>query len=327
MANTSQSTIEVQYLVDFARTYPWTTETIGLAGYSASPAVEIANDIAQEIMSETVPWKWNSYNAPPFLTQPYQQDYPTSLSFNNVGWLESAIIIDINNNSLPTPQAPLKVVKNLQPSSVCDIPSALCFILNRNALTGVRQASTLYTNPLVSAGGGPNSNPPCAITDPNGNILVITGYGTSGSTTPTWPAANAAAGTNVTDGGVTWAVVDPNGVCFRVNAKSTNGSTVYQINPTYQLKMPLITGVTSLFNPIPDELGWLLRKGFLAYLSKHAGQKDYMAQILEFRAAVKIASGASDKEEQEFGFAPSEPIQGGPGMGPATGLWWYGGNN
>jgi hypothetical protein len=135
------------------------------------------------------------------------------------------------------------------------------------------------------------------------------------------------AGATFTDGSVTWTVVDPNGVTFRLDAMATNSSTVYQIRVDYQQKMPSITGLAQTFAPIPDEFSWLIRKGFLTYLTKHAGKADFTQQFLEFQAAIKRAAGSSDREEQEFGFAPAEAIQS-DGPQPASGgCWWYSGGH
>src|SRR5690348_8338433 len=99
----SPSTLTVQQLIDYARTFDFTHPTVGLAGYDDEPALSFANDIIQKIMAINNPWKWNSYVAPVFYSQPYQQDYPTSISSSTMGWLESATITDINNPA-GTPQ-------------------------------------------------------------------------------------------------------------------------------------------------------------------------------------------------------------------------------
>ena len=104
MGNTNSSTITPQYLIKYARTFDWCRPVVGEVGYTQEPALSFANDIMQKIIAQNNPWKWNSYQVPVFYTQPYQQDYPTSVSQDAMGWCESGTFIDINNTQTPKPQ-------------------------------------------------------------------------------------------------------------------------------------------------------------------------------------------------------------------------------
>lgn len=330
MANTTSSTLTPQLLIDYVRSvYDKSTATVGLAGYEDEPALSFSNDIVQKVMNPNNPWKWNSYNFTPFYTQPYQQDYPTSISQNTVGWLENATIININSvGSRPLPQPPIRCVARLLATSLTGIPGQICWIPNRNAILGTWPgAGSVYTNPLTSAGGGPASNPLTAISDTNGNIQVITTYGTTGSTQPSWPAANAAAGTVTNDGTAAWTVQDPNGVTLRLDALAVNGSPVWKVLPVYQQKPPLITTLSQTFDPIPDDLGYLLKQGFLAWCYKKGDPKMFQQEFLQWMADIKEAMGASDREPQEFGMYPSEGIAARRGCGGYSYPGWPGWTN
>ena len=75
--------------------------------------------------------------APVFYTQPYQQDYPTSISQNDLGWLMNCTMVDINNASQQPPvQPPIRAVQNLLPTSSCGNPNQFCWIPNQLAITG-----------------------------------------------------------------------------------------------------------------------------------------------------------------------------------------------
>lgn len=329
MANTNSSTITPQLLIDYVRTFE-TIPTVGLAGYSDEPALSFANDIIQKVMNPNNPWKWNSYVFAPFYTQPYQQDYPTSVSQNTLGWLEDATMIGINNNSLPLPQPPIRCVARLLATSATGDPSEICWIPNRKAILGVWPgANTLYQSPLTVAGtvSGPGSNPLTAILDTNNNIQVVTTYGTTGASVPTWPGASASAGMVTNDGTVKWTVQDPNGVALRLNFLATFGSYVWQINPVYQQKPPLITSLGQTFSPIPDDLGYLLKQGFLTYCYKHTDKKTFQVEFAQWLADIKEAMGASDREPQEFGIYPSEPVTGSGGLGAYSYPGWPGWTN
>src|SRR4029077_14046075 len=128
--------------------------------------------------------------------------------------------------------------------------------------------NTAFVNPLVSAGGGPSNNPVTAITDPNGNIEVVTTYGVTGGSIPAFPASNGTPGTVTNDGTVKWTLIDPNGITLRLDRLATFNSTVWQLNPTYQLKPPNIVNLKQTVSPIPDDLSYLVKQGFLAYCYK-----------------------------------------------------------
>jgi len=326
MANTVSSTLTGQQLLDYARLFPWTTPAIGVAGYSDEPTVSFLDDIVKKIMAKANPWKWNAVPAASFLTQPYQQDYPTSISQNAMGWLANCTMIDINNTtSQPPIQPPVQAVQNLLPSSTCGAPTKIAWIINSMAITGTWPgANTIFKNPLQSAGGGPSNNPLTAITDPNGNIEVVTTYGVTGGSIPAFPAANAAAGTLTTDGTVVWTVQDPNGIAFRLDFLATFNSTVWQLKPTYQNKPPNITSLSQTIAPIPDDLSYLVKQGFLAYCYKQVDNNKFKEEFAQWMADIQEAMGASDREPQEFGFAPSNPLHGGIGGTGGHGYpgWW-----
>ena len=314
MPNTSPSSFSVQNLIAYARTFDFCIPTVGLAGYDDEPALSFANDIMQKILAKNNPWKWNSYLAPIFYSQPNQQDYPTSISANTMGWLESATLTDINNMSVPKPQPLVQCVARLQPTFRFGIPTQVCWIMNRNANLGTWPGNnTLYQNPLISAGGGPGGNPLTAILDPNGNIQVVTTYGiTLSSGTPSWPSAGASAGTNTSDGTVVWTVQDPNGIAFRLDALGSNGSNVWQFNITYQQRAPLITSLSQTFAPIPDDLQYLIKQGFLAFCYKKSDRNTFQEEYAQWLADIQQALEQTDRETQSFGIYP-DAIQGGSG--------------
>lgn len=332
MANTSASSFSVHNLIDYARVYDFAVPTVGLAGYSSQPALSFANDIMQKILAKNNPWKWNSYQVPIFYSQPYQQDYPTSISANTMGWLESATFTDINNPAgTPTfhAQPILQCVARIQPTYQLGWPSEICWVMNRNAITGTWPgAGTTYTNPLISQGGGPGSNPLTAILDTNGNIQVVTAYGTTGGGTPSWPSAGAQAGVVTNDGSVQWTVQDPNGVAFRLNALSTFGSNVWQFNVTYQQRAPLITTLNQTFAPIPDDLQYLIKQGFLAFCYKKSDRKTFQIEYAQWLEDIQQALEQTDRETQSFGIYPSDALQGsGGGSGSGVGANGYPGWN
>lgn len=329
--NTQPSSWSPQNCIDYARTFDFAVPTVGLAGYDDEPALSFSNDIMQKIIAKNNPWKWNSYVAPVFFSQPYQQDFMTNISSNTMGWLESATFTDINNPA-GTPQyfikPPLQTVARLLPTYVVGIPNEIAWILNRNSVTGSWPGpNMLYLNPLISQGGGPGNNPVTGITDPNGNLQTVTTYGTTGSSQPTWPSAGAQAGTTTNDGSVVWTVMDPNGVAFRVNMLATYGSNVWQFNVTYQQRAPLITSLTQTFAPIPDDLQYLIKQGFLAFCYKKSDRNTFQIEYAQWLADIQQALEQTDREAQTFGIYPADSLQntgGGSGVGTYGFPGWWG---
>lgn len=321
------STLTPQNLVDLARTILPAQPILGVAGYPQRFALSTANTVMRKILAENNPWKWNKALAPVFYTQPYQQDYPTSISQNTLGWLQSGTITDINNTSTPKPQPPIEVVQDLLPTFIMGLPSKVCWVTNSTCITGQWPGpQVLYQTPLNSAGGGPGNNPLTAITDLNGNIQVVTTYGVTGNSQPSWPSAGASAGTTTSDGSVVWTVQDPNGIAFRLDLLATNNSNVWSVNLSYQVKPPRITSLTQTFNPIPDDLNYLIEQGFLTYCYKAADTAEirnkFPQEYAQWLSDIQEAMGSSDREKQEFGFYPASPLQGGGGSS-GGGMYGY----
>ena len=320
------SSLTPQILIDYARAaLPQSTPVLGVGGYSTEPALSYCDDIIKKIMAKKNPWKWNMIPAAPFYTQPYQQDYPTSISQIYFGWLQSATMIDINNSTNQPPiQPPIMAVARILPTSTCGYPTSMCWVPNNMAITGQWPGpSVVYVNPLTSQGGGPSNNPFTAITDPNGNIQVVTTYGvtTSNASGPTWPAALATPGTITQDGTVQWTLQDPNGVAFRVDRLATFNSNVWQMKGVYQQKAPNITSLQQTFMPVPDDLDFLIKQGFLAYCQKLVDKgANFRTEYAQWLEDMNELMGASDREDQEFGMFPAEPITGG---GPQVGGYGY----
>lgn len=321
MANTKSSTLDGQMVLDYAKTFAWTTPVLSKVGFGGEPAVSFLDDVVKKIMAKANPWKWNMFPAPTFYTQPYQQDYPTSISQNIFGWGQNCTMIDINNaNSQATAQPPIWFCQNLLPTSSVGNPSKICWLPNDLAIKGIWPgANTVYQSPLKVNGGGPGNNPITAILDNNGNIQVVTTYGVTGSSQPTWPGAGAQAGTITTDGTVVWTVQDPNGIAFRLDRIATFGSQVWQMNPIYQQKPPNITKLNQNFSPIPDDLSYLVKQGFLAYCYQQIDSAKFREQFEQWMLDINTAMAGSDREPQEFGFYPAQPIQ----SGGQTGQYGY----
>lgn len=364
----SQSTYTLQNLFDDLVAKGDLNPGWDQSGDTVRPLINIANATMVAICGGEgmFPWKWNQFNLPLFLWNSWQQDYalvgqqgagPTNggPSLTNLAWLQEGIAIDINNPSMPKPWSWVKVGRNQNRSSGAYIsnsaykqPLCACNFLPNNELyygtwgaaqTGTQswgnnpQAGQVITNPLGNGSSMPN-NPICQIQDANGNFLVLTGYGTLGSTAPVAPAASAA-GVQATPGTgdtTVWTVVDPYGQGIRVSPVPSQTGTVWQINLVGQLKPTKFTASSSLASqtlfPLTDDYYEIFLKGASAEAysynpnpkvraSHESAKQAWLQSIVAMRRQV-------DREPDMNRIKPSRSIigSGGAGSGGNLGPFW-----
>ena len=231
------STITVQNVLDRVAAKSIPIPLSAPSGYGTDLAVAMANDVFADIITERFNWKWNRKVWPVFLTNTYQQDYP-QLGVKDIGWVEDADRIDINNTSVPQPLKNLTVRRQLSATNLAWSPvNEICWIYNKDARVGLWPGASVTYYPLHAP--QQYQNPLRAIKDANGNILILLNDGTTGATAPVL-AANAPEGTVVTDGTLTWAAVDPMSQGFRVSPMPPAAGPVWAIVPYYQMKPPRV---------------------------------------------------------------------------------------
>src|SRR5208337_674188 len=187
MANSS---ITLQSIVDTARAMPDLSPQLSVGGMSQQPALSIANHVVMDMVSPTMNWKWNRMLSPVFYTNSLQQDYAIPGQVN-LGWIESAYLIDINNTASPKPVWPMEAVRELPITSwMYGRVGQISWLPNSLLSYGTWSASATYTAVL---GTSANPGTPLAeIQDPNGNLWVLTNNLNTtvktGTVQPTWPA-------------------------------------------------------------------------------------------------------------------------------------------
>ena len=221
--NTS-STVKLQEIINNAKSFADIEPVVNVAGSSVQRVLNIANDVMNAICSTSFPWKWNEFNLPTFITNSFQQDYagiyPDGTSITTLGWLERGIVIDINNSAQPKPYRIVEVGRQLPQATATFWNSATnnpYYLVNYfpnyilyygtwgEANTGNESlgnnpvAGSVYTYPFVPNGSQP-ANPINQIQDANGNLLVLTTYGTEGTSAPLLPA-NSSPGLTISGAG------------------------------------------------------------------------------------------------------------------------------
>ena len=332
------STIIFQQIVRSAKAYAELQPQIPASGWAQEPALTIGNDVMQRILAQGMDWKWNRGYITAFLSVALQQDYVTQIT--DLGWLESADRIDINNstnsgNMAPKPVFTMESVRDLGRTSFQGYPFNCSYVPNSLAYLGQWQPNT-----VIACSYGVAQIPITPIQqfrDANGNILYIdstvlglninspgfTGapivlptpnpYGTTGSVQPA-AAVNATPGTTVADGTVTWTVADPNGYAIRLAPLPALSSLAWLVEPIYQKKAPTLTSLQQSIAPIPDEYAYLFRQGFIAMCYEHAGSKLASEAYAKWEEAMMTALRAADREREDASFYPSESLMGGGPM-------------
>lgn len=323
----------IQQLINEMRAYPEFIPVIGPSGYTQYPMLTIANDVMQRILAEGMDWKWNRAYVPGILTVALQQDYVTQIV--DIGWLETAWMLDINNstnngNLAPKPVRQLEAVRDIPQTSIQNVPFNISFIPNRLAFLGQWQAHTKY-----GTGYGVAQIPITPIQqfmDVNGNILYIDStvlnlsinspgfngitpivlpsnspYGTSGSTQPAaYPQATP--GTTVQDGTVIWTVADPDGIAIRVSPLPAFSGLAWLISPVYQIIPPTFNTIQQTIDPIPPEFAYLFRQGVRAKLYEHAGSNKAESAYAKWEEALIVAIRSGDRQAEDNCMYPTKGI-------------------
>lgn len=313
-------------MIDDANTFGDITPVTSVGGFSDAPALAIANRVMMSMLAQTFNWKFNRFQVPPFVTISWQQDY-ASVNLNGLGWIENCVMVDINNTALPKPIWWPQAVKDLmQTSGLNWDPSRLqiCWLPNDQLIQGTWPgALKVYTQPLGAA--STPVNPFINIVDLNGNIQVLTVYGTTGASQPAWPGPGAAAGVLTQDGTCVWSVANPKAQGFRLSSLPAQNGVVYQIRVIAQARPPQFTSRTQTLEPIPDDYAPYFMEGFRAYCYERSPdpsvKKQFALKTQAWMAGMLEAVKKGNREPDSFGFYPDrcvvEPGSSGP-IGPAN---------
>jgi hypothetical protein len=316
---TGNSTIQLQQVVDEVSVIGDLAPVLkNTGGYALQPALTIANTVRKEMISTRFPWKWNKVKIPPFVLTPQQQDY-ASLNLYEIGWLENAIRIDINNTQVPPPSWRMTVVRDLEiDNSIGGFPGMACFfaneLLEQQAWPG---PGVVYTNPI-----GPNAvnnNSWTNITDVNGYILVLTKYGVTGLTPPVVPPPPPLApptypnGLVIQDGTVEWTVADPKAQGFRFTPRPPYGGNVWLVRIFAQKKCPPdFLNLSEYLDPIPDDYANWFYDGFIAYAHRYSSNPAVVARFEPNRRvwleALAREAVQGDREDEAKGFYPDKGV-------------------
>lgn len=346
------STVKLQSIVDNAQVFGDLTPIFNVGGQTNQPSLTIANDVMSEIIAQPFPYKWNELVLPVFYTNSFQQDYAgintDGTSITNLNWLERGIVVDINNTAQPKPYALVETGRQLPQATgglynsamqgmfkVNWFPNATLYYgvwgdanTGNGTLGNNPVAGSVYTNPL-GASSMP-ANPVTQIRDANGNLLLLTTYGTEGSTAPL-AAVDAAAGTVVFGTGATtrWTVVDPDGSGYRILPPPSQTGVVWQFNLVAQKKPVRFIGLNQTLDPLPDIYESNFRQGFIAQCYRYSPETKIRAKFAQewqiWKQSLISLRAEQDREQEENGFTLERGIMGRNRSGWAGPRWPFNG--
>jgi hypothetical protein len=253
----------------------------------------------------------------------------------NMSWLERGVAFDINNSSIPKPFVRIEVGRQLPQITASYTggaglgdPGFRCnWFPNRTLYYGTWGAlnvgtGSLGNNPVLGSVYlqplGNNSqphNPITQIIDANGNFLLLTTYGTEGTTAPL-AARNATPGTTVAGTGATtvWTVLDPNGWGFRFAPVPSQTGTEWQFNLIAQMKPVRFVSLSQTLAPLPDEFETMFREGFIAQCYRRSPEKAVYAKFATawelWLKTLNELRVKEDRELEENKFIPSRTVFG-----------------
>lgn len=162
----------------------------GPSGFGDALAFDCADGVIADLITPRFNWKFNSAVAAPFYTNSWQQDYPQLAQAEGlIGWGEDISCVDINNTQAPKPIAvPIpKWRKNLPRINAFNNYGGgylgcfrnMCWMYNKDLTVGVWPGASVTFYPLVGINAPAQQNPLLNMLDANGNILIVTTFGTT----------------------------------------------------------------------------------------------------------------------------------------------------
>lgn len=360
----SNSSIKLNSIVSDAEVMGDLAPALATGGFSDAPALSMATDVMAGMVlggpnGQPLNWKWNRINVPVFPTISYQQDYLTNIV--NLAWIESAWATNINQTSVIKQKVSLEVHRDLLVTYwQTGYPGKICWMQNDTLQTGVwglhpfgptsgnpsgettsisgnitglqnPGPGVIYTNPIGASPNGP-INATTNITDPNGNLWVLTTYGTCGGTQPSWPVSPiyptfnspGTVATTVTDGTAVWTAINPKGQGFRLNPIPPQTGLVWLIQPVCQARAVQFTSLNQTLDPIPDDYATYFKQGFFAQCYRRSPDPKVRAKFPDewklWLDSLNKAIMAGQRETDDMGFYPTKSVM--DSGWASSGMYW-----
>lgn len=323
-------TVTLQSVVNLASTHNDLMPLANVGGYVQEPALSLANDTIQELLSSPYDWKFNGKTASMLFTAPYRQDYlfaGASIFVPSFGGV--AIGLASANGVVHLAGSSLVTVKTMQPHNFT-VGQTAYMLGNDNDSYNSKRSETInssgWTNgwvvnsiiddtTLTLSIGFP------AVSDTISGAPGINDFGwlehatmfDASATDPVpyeWTLDSVKSLKRSSDTGRPRkiAVISrQNGVLtFRLTHRPQ--TPAYAITPHYQMKAPLKTDLSQNWYPFPDELGFCYRQAFLARCYRYLDKPKADNETVKAEAMIAKALGKDDVEESDQSISPAQSL-------------------
>lgn len=324
----SNSTITINDIALVARQHVKLVPIIGAAGVQDQPALMIANNVLQEILSPKYNWKFNRNEMTMLVTRQFKQDYlfagasafVLQSGSNTAAANWGGVGIDLATNNAITESGTTVTVNCLEAhpflvgqtvyiigtGSAYDSPYVLAngTFSGGWTITAVTSKSFTFTH---TSSGLANSGAP-GITN-FGWLESVTTLDVQNPTTPQpvdtdMMAVRQIEPTSVIGMPNRFAVYDLGTGVVKVRCEPVPTTYEVGINLVYQARCPKLTALTNTWSPVPDEMSRVYFQGFLADCFRFVDKGTYLQEYQRFKQSVMEAIGQKDAEESDGGLAP-----------------------
>ena len=326
----SNSTITVSDIALVVRQHVKLTPIMGVAGVQDQPALMIANNVIQEILSPKYNPKFNRNEMTTLVTQQFKQDYlfagatafvlQIGTNAANANWGGAGI--DLASNNAITESGTTVTVNTLEahPFSV----GQTVYIIGTNS---AYDSPYTLSNGTFSGGWTITAVPTTKSFQFTHTSSGLANSGAPGITNFGWlESASLLDVQNITapqpiDGDVmTVRTLNPESVTgnpnrfaviqdlgtgvLKVRCSPCPATYEIGINLVYQAKAPKLTALTNTWAPIPDEHSNVYFQGFLADAYRFVDKATYLQEFQRFQQAIVAMIGHQDAEENSGGLTP-----------------------
>ncbi len=318
----SNSTIIINDVALVASQHVKLTILFGVGGIQDQPALTIANNVLQQILSPKYNWKFNRNEMTMLVTQQFKQDYlfagATAFVLQNganaTGANWGGVGIDLASNNAITESGTTVTVNTLEVHP---------FLVGQTVyITGTGSAydsSYTLSNGVFSGGWTITAVP---TTKSFQFTHTSSGLGTSGApgiTNYGWlesgsllDVQNTSTPQSIDDDVMTVRTLEPEsrigtpnrfaviqdlgtGV-LKIRCSPCPGTYEVGINLVYQAKAPKLTALTNTWAPIPDDMSSVYFQGFLADAYRFVDKATYLQEFQRFEQDIVRALGNKDSE-------------------------------
>ena len=304
---------------------------VGVGGIANQPALELCNNVLQELLSAPYAWRFNKNSIPVFTTIPYQQDYIVS-GCNAVSKQKYALSLNAQNSlgGAGLTEAGTTVTASFSDFAPNGIPAGIAQPVVGDIITVAGAADSKYniTATILTLIGSPVTGftytAAGGATTPDGgqginNInwmehVTLSDFQSTATVVPVHDAEIAASlpMESIIQPPGKWSYHKDN-LVGAINAPTfrswpVSSSQVWGVFLFYQARAPLITALSSTWAPWPDDQSYVLTAMLKARALDWWEDPRFTASYTIAQQMLLKALGTKDQEQRHEELFPDLPI-------------------